>query len=46
MPCDEDYEYYLTETAKLAAETPADDPRHTILHDNMNDVLDQLNGKG
>lgn len=44
MPCDEDYEDYLKQTAKLAEQTPADDPRHTIYHDNMNQVLDQLHG--
>lgn len=46
MPCDEDYEDYLTKTAELAAGTPEDDPQYAVLHQNMNAVLDQLNGEG
>ncbi|MDJ1138531.1 hypothetical protein [Streptomyces iconiensis] len=37
---------YLAETAKLAADIPADSPEHERLHQNMNDVIDQIGREG
>ncbi|WP_161789710.1 hypothetical protein [Phaeacidiphilus oryzae] len=45
-PSADDMRTYLTETAKLAAETPAGDPKHATYHQNMNEVLDQMRREG
>lgn len=45
-PSADDMRAYLAGTAKLAAETPTDDPQHAYYHDQINKVMDQMDREG
>ncbi|GAA4824085.1 hypothetical protein [Streptomyces ziwulingensis] len=45
MPCNEDFEQWITDNAKAASAMPADDPRHDLAHAEINEMLNQLTGE-
>ncbi|WP_157875006.1 hypothetical protein [Streptomyces resistomycificus] len=45
-PSADDMRHYISETARLAADTPADDPRHQHYHEQINKVMDQMDREG
>jgi hypothetical protein len=45
-PSADDMRNYLTASAELASSTPQDSPEYAQYHQNMNEVLDQMDREG